>query len=65
MPHCGTLGRMTTRAGAKQTKPETIRVRVPAEVKTWLARAAAKAHVDMSDIVRPLLMAAYDKRHAK
>jgi antitoxin component of RelBE/YafQ-DinJ toxin-antitoxin module len=49
----------------KATKPDTVRVRVPAEVKTWLARAAAKQHVDMSDIVRPLLMQAFDARHAK
>ena len=49
----------------KILKSETIRVRVPTEVKAWALRAAAKAHVDMSDIIRPLIMVAYFKRHAK
>ena len=41
----------------------TIRVRVTPEVKAWLMRAARVGHVDMSDIVRPLIMHAYDRRH--
>jgi uncharacterized protein (DUF1778 family) len=49
----------------RETKPDTIRVRVPAEVKAWLERAAAKSHLDMSDIVRPLILSAFEKRHAK
>jgi hypothetical protein len=48
---------------SRETKPYSLRVRIPAAVESWLRRAAKNAHVDMSDIVRPLLMAAYEGRH--
>lgn len=33
--------------------------------KVGRRRAAAKAHIDVSDVVRPLLIAAFEQRHAK
>ena len=48
---------------ARRVRSETVRVRVPREVKTWLERAARMGNVDMSDIVRPLIMQAFDARH--
>lgn len=63
--HWGTLGHMKNKPQARQPKTATIRVRVPEEVKTWLRRAAAKSNVDMSDIIRPLLMERFMARHAK
>jgi predicted HicB family RNase H-like nuclease len=46
----------------RNTKSETLRVRVYPEVKTWLARHAAKSHLDISDIVRQIIMARYEGR---
>jgi uncharacterized protein (DUF1778 family) len=49
----------------KQPKSETLRIRVTPDVMGWLRRAAAKAHIDVSDIVRPVIMDMFEKRHAK
>jgi len=46
-------------------KSETLRVRVAPEVKTWLRRKAAKQGCDISDIVRALLLPAFNARHSK
>lgn len=50
---------MSTKPSNK-TKSETIRVRVYPRVKAWLAKLAAAAHIDVSDIVRQIIMARYE-----
>jgi hypothetical protein len=55
---------MSTKPSNK-TKSETIRVRTYPHVKAWLAKLAADAHLDVSDVVRQIIMARYEARHAK
>jgi hypothetical protein len=45
--------------------PCKLNVRMERDVMQWIQSEAAQAHVDMSDIVRPILRVAYEQRHAK
>lgn len=47
---------------SNKTKSETIRVRVYPQVKMWLAKLAADAHLDVSDVVRQIIMAVYERK---
>ena len=50
---------MSTKPSNK-TKSETIRVRMYPHVKAWLVGLADAAHLDVSDIVRQIIMARYE-----
>lgn len=49
----------------REAKSKIVRVRVVPSVMQWLRRAAAQRHIDISDIVRPMIMEAFDRRNAK
>lgn len=57
------MARMKSNTPKRETKPEVVRVRVPVAVKRWLERAARQANVDMSDIVRPMILGAFNQRN--
>ena len=48
-----------------ESKSETVRVRVRPDVMAWLRRVAARAHLDIANIVRPWIMAKFDQRGGK
>jgi Arc/MetJ-type ribon-helix-helix transcriptional regulator len=50
----------------RKTLDGAVRVRVPAELVTWLDRSARckGPYVNRSDVVRDILLEAYARRHA-
>jgi uncharacterized protein (DUF1778 family) len=50
---------------ATHTKDEQITFRIESDVAAWLRRAAAKRRVKRSQILRELILPAFEARHAK